>query len=56
MLDSNEKEYLKKLVEKALKNLREEEKDVAFTDVTPAFLKGEAEYEEFLNKIIEKLK
>ena len=56
MFDSNEKEYLRKLVEKALKDLKEDEKEAAFTDVTPAFVKGEAEYEEFIKKIIEKLK
>lgn len=53
MFASIEKKYLKKLVEKELEKFKSEEKGVV--DISPLFLKGEKEYEEFLKKLIEKL-
>lgn len=55
MLNENEKQYLKKLVEKDLEKFKAEESTI-ITDISPGFLKGEKEYEEFLKGLIEKLK
>lgn len=53
-LTDMEKEYLKKLVKKDLERFTEEEKTI-LDDMTPAFIKGEKEYEEFLKGLIKKL-
>lgn len=55
MFTDIEKEYLKKLVEKDLEKFRSEEKDI-ISDMSPAFLKGEKEYEAFLKRLLEKLR
>ncbi len=55
MLTQLEKEYLKKLVEKDLEKFKSEEKEI-LDDMTPAFIKGEKEYEDFLKSLLEKLK
>ena len=54
MFTKEEKEYLKKAVKKELEDFRKEESTV-LTDMSPAFVKGEAEYEEFLKGILKKL-
>jgi hypothetical protein len=56
MFSDTEKEYLRKLIGKELENFKADEKETSMTDVTPAFLKGEKEYEEFLQGLLEKLK
>ena len=55
MFTELEREYLRKLVQKDLERFKSEEEDI-LSDMSPAFLKGEKEYEEFLKKLIEKLK
>jgi hypothetical protein len=55
MFTDMEKEYIRKLVEKELKKFKAEEKTI-LTEMSPGFMKGEAEYEEFLKGIIEKVK
>ncbi|MBN2112071.1 hypothetical protein JW707_03135 [Candidatus Woesearchaeota archaeon] len=54
MLTDTEKEYLRKLIEKDLEKFQTEEKGIV--DMSPGFLKGEEEYEEFLKRLLEKLK
>ncbi len=55
MITENEKKYLKLLVERDLKNLKKAESTI-IQEISPAFLKGESEYEDFINNIIKKLK
>ena len=55
MLTEDEKKYLKKLVEKDLEKFKDEGETI-ITNVSPGFLKGEKEYEDFLKELIEKLK
>lgn len=54
MFSKDEKEMLQFLVQKALDNLKEENKHV-ITDVPPSFVAAEAQEEEFLKTILEKL-
>ncbi len=54
MFTKDEKEYLRKVVSKELEELKKEESTV-LTDMSPSFIKGEAEYEKFIKGIIEKL-
>jgi len=54
MFSNDEKEYLKKLVKKNLESFQEEEKTI-LDNMTPAFIKSEQEYEDFLKEIIKKL-
>ncbi len=55
MFTDMEKEYLKKVVKKELEKFKAEEKTI-LTEMSPGFMKGEVEYEDFLKGIIEKLK
>ena len=54
MFSEKEKEYLKILVKKDFENFKGDEKDI-ISNMTPLFMKGEIEYEEFLKDIIKKL-
>lgn len=55
MFSDTEKEYLKRLVKKDLESFKAEEKTI-ISDMTPGFLKAEEEYEDFLEKLLDKLK
>ncbi len=55
MFTDDEKQYLKKLVEKDLEKFTAEEETI-ITNISPGFLKGEKKYEDFLRELIEKLK
>ena len=54
MFTDIEKGYLRKLIEKDLEKFQSEEKGIV--DMSPGFIKGEKEYEEFLKELLEKLK
>lgn len=54
MFTDTEKEYLRKIVKRELQDFKEEEKGVV--DMSPAFLKGEKKFEDFLKELLEKLK
>ena len=54
MFSEKEKEYLAILVKKDLEDFQGDEKDI-ISNMTPLFMKGEVEYEEFLKELIKKL-
>jgi len=54
MLTDTEKEYIKRLVKKDLQDFKEEEKSI-ISNMTPLFMKGEIEYEDFLKELLKKL-
>ncbi|MFC1728629.1 hypothetical protein ACFLZ7_04185 [Nanoarchaeota archaeon] len=55
MLNDEEKKVLASLVEKHIDDIKEDEAKIIQLD-HPAFLSGEIKYEEFLKKLLEKLK
>ena len=55
MFNEREKEYLKIIVKKELKNF-EEEKATLIIEENPAFLAVEERYDEFLKNLLNKLK
>jgi len=54
-LTTNEKEYLKKIVEKELKEFEAEGKTIV-VDEFPEFIALEVKYDEFLRNLLNKLK
>ena len=54
MLNPKEKELLKSLVEKEIKEFEEEDSTILSKEI--ALLEGEEKYDEFLKKLLEKLK
>ena len=54
MLNPNEKEYLRRIVKQELKKFKSTKKFLV--DVSPGFLAGEEKYEDFLEKLLSKLK
>ncbi len=53
-MNEQEKAYLKGLVEKELEHFRKEKKTL-FIDIPPQFLKGEHDFEHFLEGLLKKL-